>query len=141
MQPASASHHVRPRTRAKAVAAAVVLDNCVHIPLLYLPIFYCMREAAMPAAPQPSAAAAAPGVIGRGLESYRQNVWSDISVQACIFVPVQVLNFGLNPPHLRVPTTVAAGAVWISALSFLRGGGRPSEDAAPEGELPRVAAT
>ena len=87
---------------------------------MYLPTFYCLRELS-----KPSTAERTPSeVISLGIGSYCQNIWEDVKVQACIFVPVQVLNFGLNPPHMRVPTTVAAGAVWISALSFLRGGGR-----------------
>lgn len=113
----------RSTLRAQAVAAAVAVDNCVHIPLFYLPAFYSMREFSIPSERELSPSE----VIGRGLRSWQQNLRGDLSVQACIFVPVQVLNFGLNPPHLRVPTTVAAGAVWVSALSFLRGGGRGVE--------------
>ena len=108
--------------RAQAVAAAVVLDNCVHIPCLYLPTFYCMREFSKPA----SSTLAPADVVRLGLGDYRSNLWDDVCLQACIFVPVQIANFGFNPPHLRVPTVVAAGAVWVTCLSYFRGGGRSS---------------
>ena len=42
-------------------------------------------------------------------------------MQACIFVPVQMLNYRYSPPHLRVPVVLAAGMVFVSLLSFFRG--------------------
>ena len=97
----------------------MALDSFVHMPFLYLPTFYCMREMAMSTQPSPTASE----VITGGLRCYQNNFISDVSVQAAIFVPVQALNFGWNPPHLRVPTVVTAGVVWISVLSLFRGSG------------------
>eukprot|EP00658_Telonema_sp_P-2_P024480 TRINITY_DN19838_c0_g1_i2.p1 TRINITY_DN19838_c0_g1~~TRINITY_DN19838_c0_g1_i2.p1 ORF type:complete len:207 (+),score=33.81 TRINITY_DN19838_c0_g1_i2:145-765(+) len=100
--------------QARSVAAAVLLDNLVHIPLVYLPCFYCMRQLAY-TPDQPAMA------VQSGLESWQKNLTVDMSMQACVFVPIQTLNFSLNPAHLRVPTAVAGGAIWISILSFCRG--------------------
>lgn len=120
------------------VLGAVVLDNFVHsetkkallmshahpyshasmwpcpVPFFYLPTFYCIRELAHSDGPASSA-------IATGLRFHREHLVEDVQLQAAIFVPVQLANFGYNPPHLRVPAVVAAGAVWISALSYRRG--------------------
>jgi hypothetical protein len=102
--------------RWRGVLGAVALDNFVHIPFFYLPTFYCMREFA-----NGEAGRSPREVLQAGLRWHREHFFGDVSLQACIFVPVQLMNFGFNPPHLRVPTVVAAGVVWISALSLLRG--------------------
>ena len=99
-----------------AVATAVVLDNGVHIPFLYLPGFYCMREAAYSPPERPAAE-----TIDAALQNYVANVKQDALMQAGVLVPVQIVNFAFMPPHMRVPLVVLGGAVWVSLLSFFRG--------------------
>ena len=84
------------------------------VPFFYLPTFYCIRELAQ-------AGRSVADAIDTGLRFHRAHIIEDVKLQAAIFIPVQAANFRLNPPHLRVPTTVLAGVVWISCLSFLRG--------------------
>ena len=60
--------------------------------------------------------------VATGLGFWRAHIFDDAALQAAIFMPVQMFNFRFNPPHLRVPTLVVAGVVWISALSLLRPG-------------------
>jgi len=110
----SASRHGRSKG---AIAAAALLDNFVHVPLLYMPAFYVAQQTA--AHPEKS-------VLER-LESarkeHRQNLYEDLVMQGSIMLPVQLANFAFNPPHLRVPTVVLAGVVWVTALSYMRGEG------------------
>ena len=98
-----------------SVVAASLLDNFVHMPFAYLPVFYCIREVAH------SDTSSLPQAVSDGLGFYREHFAEDVGLQALIFMPVQMANFRFNPPHLRVPTVVAAGVVWISLLSLLRG--------------------
>lgn len=105
----------------RAVVGAVSLDTLVHMPFMYLPTFYTCRELAH----SPSAGLAA--AIANGMRSYSANFLDDLKLQCAIFVPVQLFNFGFSPAHLRVPTVVAAGVVWISALSLARGR-KPDDD-------------
>eukprot|EP00928_Gymnodinium_smaydae_P036258 TRINITY_DN25361_c0_g2_i1.p1 TRINITY_DN25361_c0_g2~~TRINITY_DN25361_c0_g2_i1.p1 ORF type:complete len:202 (-),score=26.02 TRINITY_DN25361_c0_g2_i1:189-794(-) len=107
-----------PVVRAKSAACAVVLDNFIHIPMLYMPTFYTMRAFSLPEASE----LAPLDVVRLGYETYCRNIRDDVLVQGSILIPVQVLNFFFMPPHFRVPTTVCGGAIWVAALSYLRGG-------------------
>jgi len=99
----------------KAVVAAVALDACVHMPFMYMPAFYVLREIAV--RPELSLKESAL----KGLEHHRENFWQDATMQAAIFVPVQFFNFKYSPAHLRVPVVVTAGVLWMCVLSFARG--------------------
>lgn len=99
---------------AKTVAAVTILDNFVHIPLLYLPIFYATREVATTTKPLRD-------TVEGAISCYKRNFIDDVLMQAGIFVPAQAFNFALNPPHLRVPFLVGVGVLWVSLLSFFRG--------------------
>jgi len=102
---------------AKAIRTAVFLDCCVHVPFLYLPVFYSLRAWALH--PELSTRAA----LECGFRSYQENVWSDALLQASIFIPLQYANFRYSPPAMRVPVLVGAGAMWASLLSYLHGSG------------------
>lgn len=99
--------------RFRSVAGATFLDNFVHIPFLYLPLFYMTREVAFGGF-HPTFATAA-------IQKWRKNLPEDVVLQAGIFVPAQAFSFAVNPPHLRVPFIVTVGIVWIALLSYLRG--------------------
>lgn len=97
----------------RAVAAQVVLDQCVHHPLLYFPTFYVTRE-----------------VIERGfsgdsvqnaLSKYRMNVSEDMVALWKVWVPVTCLNFAFSPMWLRIPVVATTSLVWTAILSAMRG--------------------
>lgn len=97
------------------VASVTIFDNFVHIPCLYLPIFYATREIAF------SHDIPGPRTVEGALTAYRSNFFDDVFMQAGIFVPAQAFNFAVNPPHLRVPFLVGVGVLWVSLLSYFRG--------------------
>lgn len=103
-----------------SVVGAVALDSFVHMPFVSLPIFYCMQQAV-------NCKEDWVGAIQAGLHVHRQNLLEDVTIQAAVFGPVQLLNFRYNPPHLRVPTVVTAGVLWICILSSLRGSNASKE--------------
>jgi protein Mpv17 len=93
----------------------VAFDQLIHMPLMYLPIFYTIREFAF-------------GTDGfntehvrGGLEKWQANLFEDTVAQWAIFVPVQCINFTLVPPRFRVPVIITAGFFWVMGLSFFRG--------------------
>jgi hypothetical protein len=97
----------------RAVAAQVVLDQCVHHPLLYFPTFYVTRE-----------------VIERGLSGdsvqsalskYRVNMSEDMVALWKVWVPVTCFNFAFSPMWLRIPVVATTSLAWTAILSAMRG--------------------
>ena len=97
----------------RAVLAQVVLDQCVHHPLLYFPTFYVTRE-----------------VIERGLSGdsvqsalgkYRANMSEDMVALWKVWVPVTCFNFAFSPMWLRIPVVATTSLAWTAILSAMRG--------------------
>jgi len=103
--------HVRPAFKAMA------FDQALHMPFMYLPVFYCIRELG-------EASGSLSAAVNKGMEAWRSNVASDTKVQLCLFVPFQLMNFTMVPPHFRVPSLIAFGMIWVGFLSYSRGGYR-----------------
>ena len=84
------------------------------MPFGYLPVFYAMRELGTTDASFATA-------ISDGVDAYKSGVVDDMLLQYQLFVPTQLLNFTVVPPHLRVPVLTSVGFVWCMALSFRHG--------------------
>ena len=107
----------------KPAAKAVMFDQVVHMPFLYLPCFYFIREIGK----NPDA------VLGNIKEKFYDEIvrpayasWkncfsADMLVEMSIFVPVQALNFTVIKPHFRVPFLTCFGFLWVMTLSYRRG--------------------
>ena len=98
----------------KGLIGAIILDNFVHMPFIYMPTFYCMQQ--YPYSNDIKNA------ITNGLNNHKKCFLEDLTMQASIFIPFQAFNLSLNPPHLRVPTLCIGSMLWISTLSLYRGG-------------------
>jgi protein Mpv17 len=98
----------------------VAFDQLIHMPLLYLPIFYTIREFAY------GTESFNMNYVEGGLKSWKNNLIEDTVAQWSIFVPLQCFNFTLVPPHFRVPVMISAGFFWVMGLSFFRG--NPNKD-------------
>jgi len=89
------------------VAASVAVDLGFFTPMIIYPSFYAAKEAVM----QKSL-----GAAGQGVRRY-ENDFMQVWTQTCVvFIPAQVICFGLVPPHLRCPFTTAIGAAYYSIL-------------------------
>jgi len=134
-------------TGGRAVALQLVVDNCIHIPFLYLPCFYVMKGfAATRSSSSETACASLSGGSGDvrveataisnatkafdcvtlSLCSWRENVASDVSTAAAFWVPANALNFYFVPTHYRVLYLSGGAVLWVALLSSLRGGGQTS---------------
>jgi len=95
-----------------ALGAQVFIDQCVHHPLLYFPVFYTIKEFVMK--PEPS--------VRNALQTYRNNFTEDIPALWKIWLPATIFNFAFMPMWARIPTVAATSMVWSCVLSAMRGG-------------------
>jgi predicted amino acid-binding ACT domain protein len=94
------------------VGAQVFLDQCVHDPLMYFPVFYCTKELVMSDKPD----------FVRVLNEYRTNMKEDLTALWKIWVPATIFNFAFMPMWARIPTAACTSLVWTCILSSMRGG-------------------
>jgi len=93
----------------------VAMDLALHIPFLYFPVFYVLKEL----------------VVNRGkldtdmLRSvyniWRSNLCEDLRVTWAVWGPVQCVTFSIVPMHLRVPFVSVVNFMWTCILSAMRG--------------------
>jgi predicted amino acid-binding ACT domain protein len=95
-----------------ALGAQVVLDQCVHHPFLYFPVFYATKELVVSDKPD----------LRRCLTDYWNNMSEDLVALWKIWVPCTIVNFAFMPMHLRIPFTAGVSMVWSCVLSAMRGG-------------------
>ena len=89
----------------------VFLDQCVHHPFLYFPVFYMIKDFVTSETPNPVAA----------VEEYSSNMNEDLIALWKIWVPSTFLNFALMPMHLRIPWVATTSLIWTCILSSMRG--------------------
>mmetsp|Transcript_23206 Transcript_23206/g.34548 ORF Transcript_23206/g.34548 Transcript_23206/m.34548 type:complete len:427 (-) Transcript_23206:433-1713(-) len=97
-----------------ALLSQVFLDQCVHHPLLYFPVFYMTKEVVTCRDGSPNFTAA--------LSQYRENMVDDLKALWKIWVPATFVNFAIMPMWARIPTVAATSMVWTCILSAMRGG-------------------
>jgi len=94
------------------LAAQVLLDQCVHHPLMYFPAFYCTKELVLQANPD----------LSRALGDYRKNMKEDLLALWKVWVPGTIINFAFMPMHARIPFVAGISLLWTCILSSMRGG-------------------
>lgn len=90
----------------------VFLDQCVHHPLLYFPVFYCTKEFVMSDKPS----------VSNALSHYKENFAEDLSALWKIWVPSTFINFAFMPMWGRIPWVAGTSFLWSMILSLMRGG-------------------
>ena len=101
------------RAGLRAVAAQVLLDQCLHHPFLYFPTFYATRELIEHGPSWNSLRAA--------LSKYRANAQEDLVALWKVWVPVTLVNFAFSPMWLRIPVVATTSLAWTAILSAMRG--------------------
>lgn len=87
----------------------VGLDQFVHHPLMYFPVFYCLKDVVNG------------GSIQGGLSKYSVNYQEDLVALWKIWVPSTIINFSLMPMHLRIPWVASTSLIWTCIISMMRG--------------------
>mmetsp|Transcript_20464 Transcript_20464/g.68711 ORF Transcript_20464/g.68711 Transcript_20464/m.68711 type:complete len:418 (-) Transcript_20464:351-1604(-) len=106
--------------------AQVFLDQCVHHPLMYFPVFYMIKDAVTSPQPDPK----------KAIEKYVGNMQEDMIALWKVWVPSTFLNFAFMPMWLRIPWVASTSLVWTCILSAMRGGDEVVPTTEPIGPLP-----
>lgn len=96
----------------RALAAQVFLDQAVHHPLMYFPVFYMMKDFVTSDKPNPTAA----------LNEYKSNMKEDLIALWKVWVPSTIFNFAFLPMWARIPWVASTSLIWTCILSAMRGG-------------------
>jgi len=86
---------------------SAVLDNLVHSPLLYLPVFYVWTGMVSGA------------TFMESLHTYKDQFLPCMSALLLVWMPIQTVNFGFVPRSYRVVFVCAGNLVWNSCLDYL----------------------
>jgi len=97
------------------VALQVAWDQLVVMPTLFLPAYYTLKAFAISSEESMSER------IFNGLKNWRENFWEDIQASWMIWVPAQIVNFGMVPLHYRIPFVAIVSTAYTAVLSHTRG--------------------
>mmetsp|Transcript_2790 Transcript_2790/g.6484 ORF Transcript_2790/g.6484 Transcript_2790/m.6484 type:complete len:462 (+) Transcript_2790:37-1422(+) len=101
----------------------VFLDLGIHIPFVYMPTYYCIKATVL-GDPKESVAES----LQKGLDKYKKNFFDDWPAALKIWIPADLINFGLMPMHMRLPFMCIVSFGWTCLLSVMRGGGDKKEE-------------
>jgi glycine cleavage system regulatory protein len=96
-----------------ALISQVFIDQCVHHPLLYFPVFYMTKEV-VTSSGNPD--------FKKALSQYKENMKEDLKALWKIWIPATLCNFAFMPMWARIPTVAATSMIWTCVLSAMRGG-------------------
>jgi len=90
----------------------VFLDQMVHHPLMYFPVFYMIKDfVTNEEGPDPVGA----------VNEYIGNMREDLAALWKIWIPSTTLNFALMPMWARIPWVASTSLIWTCILSGMRG--------------------
>jgi len=95
-------------------AKQVGFDVFVHLPFMYLPSFYVVKEFVQGQSWNPME------LTYEALRKYYSNFFSDTAKIVAVWLPGDILCFSI-PIYLRLPVRHAGSLIWTSYLSFIRG--------------------
>eukprot|EP00667_Euglena_gracilis_P019658 EG_transcript_21116 len=104
----------------RLIAKQVAFDICIHLPFMYYPTFYVMKEFVLGNSWAPS------DFVGNGLHKYWHNCTTDVARMTSVFLPADIVLFSI-PIWLRLPLRQVVSFCWTSWLSFSRGSAVPKK--------------
>ena len=94
----------------------VAWDQLVVMPTLFLTVYYSIKSL-VHAAPEATIGES----ISVALRKWRTNFWEDVETCWAIWIPAQLINFGLVPLHFRIPFVALVSTAYTATLSCMRG--------------------
>eukprot|EP00746_Dinoflagellata_sp_MGD_P066826 gnl/MRDRNA2_/MRDRNA2_276332_c0_seq1.p1 gnl/MRDRNA2_/MRDRNA2_276332_c0~~gnl/MRDRNA2_/MRDRNA2_276332_c0_seq1.p1 ORF type:complete len:117 (-),score=9.26 gnl/MRDRNA2_/MRDRNA2_276332_c0_seq1:396-746(-) len=85
------------------------LDQFVHHPWVFLPLFYGLKEFIEG------------GCMENAYKKYRANLWTDCCVCWVMWIPAHIFNFSFCPLWLRIPWITGTSFAFSAVMSFMRG--------------------
>lgn len=101
------------------VLMQVAIDQGIHMPFLFLPVFYSLKEALQGDAAEQEAHGSS--IFRTAISKWRNNFAQDCLACWTIWVPAQLINFSFMPSHLRVPFVAMCSLAYTAVLSITRG--------------------
>lgn len=108
----SVAEKVRDGKGIRDLIAQVFLDQGVHHPLMYFPVFYMIKDFVTSDKPDPV----------RAVKQYQGNMKEDLIALWKVWIPSTTLNFALMPMWARIPWVASTSLIWTCILSAMRGG-------------------
>lgn len=105
---------LRDRAGLRQLGGQLAIDQFLHIPLLYYPVFYVLKEGV-------ETGTVSTMTARTGLRKYAANAVPDNIAQWCLWIPAQAVNFAICPMWLRVPFVAGVSFCWTIYLSLTRG--------------------
>ena len=81
----------------KNILKCIMFDSFVHMPFIYLPLFYMIRE--IPNNPQ---ALSFRTWFNDGFQKYRPNILEDSLIGLKLFIPAHCITFGVLPSNFFI---------------------------------------
>lgn len=92
----------------------VAFDVLIHLPFMYYPTFYVVKEAVQGTATTPGE------LVSSGVGKYVNNFVPDCTAMMSVWLPADIVIFSV-PLWLRLPLRHVVSFGWTAYLSFLRG--------------------
>ena len=96
-------------------AKMVIFDVTIHLPLMYFPTYYAVKEFVVGDSWNPV------DWINDGVTKYRKNMVEDLTAMIKLWGPSDCVQFVL-PIHIRMPFRHMVSFFWTAYVSFTRGG-------------------
>mmetsp|Transcript_37826 Transcript_37826/g.52527 ORF Transcript_37826/g.52527 Transcript_37826/m.52527 type:complete len:238 (+) Transcript_37826:146-859(+) len=97
--------------RSISVLAQVFVDQALHHPFLYFPSFYFVK----------AIATGEPNKLDFTVNKYKAEIVESVQALWMVWVPCQIVNFGLVPMHFRIPFVAGVSFGWTVILSVMQG--------------------
>lgn len=92
----------------KQVAQRVAMDAAVHVPMIYLPLYFMFQETALGDGPK------------QGIERYvKGEGWETLTTYWQMWPVFHAMNFRFTPPELRIAAIAGFSYIWLVVLSFI----------------------
>ena len=95
-------------------AKMIVFDLVVHLPVIYFPCYYTVKELVSGASWNPF------DWVKNGVTKYSKNMEEDLSAMIKLWGPSDCIQFVL-PLHIRLPFRHFVSFFWTAYVSFTRG--------------------
>eukprot|EP00931_Biecheleriopsis_adriatica_P105833 TRINITY_DN80357_c0_g1_i1.p2 TRINITY_DN80357_c0_g1~~TRINITY_DN80357_c0_g1_i1.p2 ORF type:complete len:187 (-),score=41.23 TRINITY_DN80357_c0_g1_i1:47-607(-) len=86
----------------------VIADATVHVPFIYLPLYYMFEDTALGV-----------GTPASGLQRWRAELWDTMCAYWKIFPAFHLFNFTVTPVELRIGLIACVSFVWLIVLSYM----------------------
>jgi len=85
----------------------VIADSTIHVPMVYLPLYYSFKSVAL-----------GEGTALDGLARYRGDAYDVLTTYWSAWPAVHLVNFSVMPSELRIHFVAAVSFVWLVYLSY-----------------------